>query len=323
MIWMCLLTVLLAVVPPCEARSTAGQASPELKTIEANGLRFAYLEMGSGPLVLLLHGFPDTADTWRHTMAHLAAAGYRAVAPFTRGYDPTDIPDDGDYSVLALANDAIALIEALGASEAVVVGHDWGASTAYTAAVMRPDLVRKLVTVAIPPPRLIEPNLGLLWRAPHFVLFQFGSLSEWYVSRNDFAYVDYLYSYWSPNGQWTPEDTAAVKQGFAKEGRLAAALGYYRQLAADARNDLRQQLYRSEIAVPTLVFAGDADILDVSVYDRLGEAIKAPHRLHVVRGAGHFLHREAPDEFADKLIAFLGQPRFARVRNETRTSIWE
>ncbi len=287
-------------------RSSGASDRPvEIKTVEANGLTFSYLERGTGPLVLLLHGFPDTAHTWSHTMDQLAASGYRAVAPFTRGYYPTDIPADGDYSVHTLARDALALIEALGEEEAVVVGHDWGASTAYTAAILRPDRVRKLVTVAIPPARLIEPSLGLLWRAPHFVLFQFGSLSEWYVSRNDFAYVDYLYSYWSPNGQWTPEETEAVKQGFRNEGRLPAALGYYRQLLADGSNEERQAVYRGDISVPTLVFAGDADILDPSVYDRLDEVLTGPHELLVVPDAGHFLHRETPEVFAEKLVEFI------------------
>ncbi len=306
-----ILVLLMAVTPGVAADEvrpvTDHHAAIEMKRIEANGLHFAYLEAGSGPLVVLLHGFPDTAYTWSDALRRLASAGYRAVAPFTRGYHPTDIPADGDYSLLALAGDAIALIEALGESEAVVVGHDWGASTAYTAANLRPERVRKLVTVAIPPARLIEPSLGLLWRAPHFVLFQFGSLSEWYVSRNDFAYVDYLYSYWSPNRQWTPRETEAVKEGFREPGRLAAALGYYRQLVADSRNAERQAVYRAKTSVPTLVFAGDADILDLSVYERLDEALSGPHELEVVPGAGHFLHREAPEVFADKLIGFIGR----------------
>ena len=97
-----------------------------LHFVDANGLKFAYLEEGTGPLVLMLHGFPDTAHTWDDLRSRIAAKGYRAVSPFMRGYHPTAIPDrDADQETLA--RDALALIEALGASEAVVIGHDFGA----------------------------------------------------------------------------------------------------------------------------------------------------------------------------------------------------
>src|ERR1700741_3439332 len=105
----------------------------DTKRIEANGLEFAYLEAGAGPLVLLLHGFPDTAYSFSAMLPRLAEAGYHAVAPFQRGYYPTAIPDDGDYSVLTLARDALALIAAFGKQTAVIVGHDWGASSGYVA----------------------------------------------------------------------------------------------------------------------------------------------------------------------------------------------
>src|ERR1700733_1465632 len=119
--------------------------------VEANGLRFAYLEDGSGPLVLMLHGFPDTAHTWDDLRPRIAAKGYRAVSPYMRGYQPTTIPD-ADPDQETLARDPLALIDAFGADEAVVIGHDWGASAAYGAAALGPDRVKKLFTVGIPPP---------------------------------------------------------------------------------------------------------------------------------------------------------------------------
>src|SRR3954465_5483310 len=103
-------------------------------TVEANGVTYGYLADGpeDGPLALCLHGFPDSAWTWRHLLPELAAAGYRAVAPFLRGYAPTSIPDDGLYQSGAVASDAIALHAALGGGDdAVVIGHDWGALAAY------------------------------------------------------------------------------------------------------------------------------------------------------------------------------------------------
>src|SRR5262245_22024238 len=118
--------------------------------VRANGLNFAFLEAGSGPLVLCLHGFPDHARSFMHQLAALAKAGFRAVAPFMRGYAPTDVPPDGPYQSAALAQDAVALIEALGYTRAAVFGHDWGAVAAYGAAVLAPERVPRLIVAAVP-----------------------------------------------------------------------------------------------------------------------------------------------------------------------------
>jgi pimeloyl-ACP methyl ester carboxylesterase len=123
--------------------------------VRANDLEFGLLEAGSGPLALCLHGFPDTAHTWQHLLPALAGAGFHAVAPFMRGYAPTAIPADGAYQVGALVADAVALHEALGGDgEAVLIGHDWGAETAYGAAAFAPERWRRLVTLAVPPAAL-------------------------------------------------------------------------------------------------------------------------------------------------------------------------
>src|ERR1700690_4202016 len=125
--------------------------------VDANGLKFAYLEEGSGPLVLLLHGFPDTAHTWDDLRPRIAAKGYRVVSPFMRGYRPSGIPDrDADQETLA--RDALALIDALGEKSAAVVGHDWGAAAAYGAAALDPGRVNKLISVGIPHPATLRPT---------------------------------------------------------------------------------------------------------------------------------------------------------------------
>src|SRR5437870_836166 len=111
--------------------------------VRANGLSFEVIEEGQGPLVLLLHGFPDTPQTWDQVRPALAAAGFRAASPFMRGYAPSEIPADGRYDAETLGRDAVALIEALGAESAVVVGHDWGATAAYAAASLAPERVSK------------------------------------------------------------------------------------------------------------------------------------------------------------------------------------
>src|SRR4030095_5324282 len=117
-------------------------------TVRTNGIDFHYLELGSGPLVLCLHGFPDNAYTYRYLLPALAAAGFRAVAPFMRGYAPTSAAPDGRYQSVLLAQDTVALITALGAERAFLVGHDWGAQATYGAAVLAPERIVRIVTLA-------------------------------------------------------------------------------------------------------------------------------------------------------------------------------
>ena len=143
--------------------SSSDGSPPALREarVRANGVEFAYLEAGEGPLALCLHGFPDSASTWRHLLPVLARAGFRAVAPYMRGYAPTGLAPDGAYQLGALVADAVALHEALGGDErAVLIGHDWGAETAYGAAALAPERWRRLVTLAVPPLALDEQLFG-------------------------------------------------------------------------------------------------------------------------------------------------------------------
>jgi heme-degrading monooxygenase HmoA len=122
-----------------------------MKRIRANGVDFAYLEDGEGPLVLLLHGFPDTARSWSHQMPALAAAGYRAVAPYLRGYPPTKGPRDGFYDMGTLATDIAELIRELsGRAPVHIVGQDWGAAITYSVLAAWPEIVRRAVVMAVP-----------------------------------------------------------------------------------------------------------------------------------------------------------------------------
>ena len=127
------------------------------RSVEANGIEFGILEVGSGPLALCLHGFPDSAHTWRYLLPELAQLGFRAVAPFMRGYAPTGLAPNGAYQFGALVADVIALHDALGGDErAVLIGNDWGAEAAYGAASLAPERWRLLVTIAVPPLALDE-----------------------------------------------------------------------------------------------------------------------------------------------------------------------
>jgi pimeloyl-ACP methyl ester carboxylesterase len=264
--------------------------------VDANGLRFGYLEQGAGPLVLLVHGFPDTAFTWDRALPALAEAGYRAVAPFTRGYAPTEIPADGAYDTDTLGKDLIALILALGADAAIVVGHDWGASAAYAAAALAPERVRLLVTVAIPHPRALKPTPSLLWRVRHFATLRTKGAAE-RIRRADLALVDELWHRWSPG--WKdipPAEMEPAKAAFREPGCLEAALGYYR--AISLRLPASHQL---PITVPAVAFAGEHDLIAPRTFEKARHCFTGPYEVVQMPG-GHFMHREHPDHFVRELV---------------------
>lgn len=262
--------------------------------IEANGLRHAYFDSGEGPLVILLHGFPDTPHTWDASTPALVEAGYRVVAPFLRGYAPSGIPDK-DTDGRDQGGDVLGLIEALGEETAVVVGHDWGASAAYSAAALGPARVSRLVTVAIPHPASIKPNLKLLWAARHFALLKLpGAVGRF--RKNDFAMTDELCRRWSPTWRFGPEDMEAVKNAFAAPGCLNAALGYYRAAPAVIPKWLRK------IEVPTVSFAGaDDPALSPADYEKARRWFTDDYAVVTLPG-GHFLHLEVPELFVPALV---------------------
>jgi pimeloyl-ACP methyl ester carboxylesterase len=266
--------------------------------VDANGLRFAYFEEGSGPLVLLLHGFPDTAHTWDELRPRIAAKGYRVVSPFMRGYAPSGIPDR-DTDQETLARDPLALIEALGAGDAIIVGHDFGASAVYGAAAVGPDRVKKIFALAIPHPAALRPTPKQIWGARHFATYKLpGSANRF--ARNDFAALPAIYRRWSPT--WTPDPSEfdAARATFSNPASLNAAFGYYRKLSPIPSASLR-----AHITVPAVVFAGlDDPNVEPSDYRAAGRMFDSEYIVEEVPG-GHFMHREHPEVFAERLLSHL------------------
>jgi pimeloyl-ACP methyl ester carboxylesterase len=273
------------------------EVGPVERSAEYEGQRFVYTDSGEGPLVVLFHGFPDTPQGWAATRDALNAAGYRTVVPYLRGYHPDTIVPGRSYSDQEIAADAVRLLDAIGADQAVLVGHDWGASIVYRAAALAPERVRALCGVAIPHLRLLGRSPGLLWRGRHFVTLSLPS-GQWLARRQDFAYLDTLMRRWAPNwsGPAREATLADVKRCFADPRVLDAALGYYRDTK---RTDL------PALSPPALIVGGTTDLIDIAAFNRSPEAFEGLCEVLIAEGAGHWPHREAAELFNQRLLSFL------------------
>jgi pimeloyl-ACP methyl ester carboxylesterase len=288
-------------------------------TIEANGLRFGYLAAGDDdrdrPLALCLHGFPDSARTWRHLLPALADAGFRAVAPWLRGYAPSEVPADGCYQTAMLGLDANALHEALGGDDdAVLIGHDWGAFAGYAAVQATPLRWRRLVTLAVPPPAAVAGSFftyDQLHRSWYMFFFQH-PLADMALPLDDLVFIDRLWADWSP-GYDAAEDLAHVKAALGDPANLAAAIGYYRAtlgdvgLSADPDVAALQAASMGVPPLPTLYLHG---LTDGCMGADLAESAAAflihdGSRSELVPHAGHFLHLERPDAVNQLILDFV------------------
>ena len=286
------------------------------RTVMANGLQFGVLEAGSGPLALCLHGFPDSARTWRYLLPALADAGFHAVAPFMRGYAPTGIPADGCFRLGALVADAVGLHDALGGDErAVLIGSDWGAETAYGAAAFAPDRWRRVVTLAVPPlalDTLIFADYDQLKRF-FYLFFLKTPFAEPVVAADDMAFLGRLWQDWSP-GYDAREELRNVKECLRGEGNLRAAIGYYRAEEPGLRHFSADGAYAAEEAAlagagpqPTLYLHGNRDgCIDLALVQDAGRHLATGSRMEVIEGAGHFPHVEKPAAVNARILAWLG-----------------
>jgi pimeloyl-ACP methyl ester carboxylesterase len=275
---------------------------PHVPTINANGLEFAYLEAGpsGGPLALCLHGFPDAAPTWNPLLAALGDAGFHAVAPWLRGYAPSEIPADGVYGVGALERDANALHEALGGDErAVVIGHDWGAIATYGLAVAAPERWRRVVTMAVPPSGALGmgflsfPQLKRSW----YMFFFQTPLADMAVGMDDLAFIDGLWADWSPGFDGSAH-IAAVKDALRDPANLSAAIGYYRAMLGGGE----QPATPGTPTQPVLYLHGRNDgCLGVELVDNAPMFLSPESRVEILDDCGHFLQVEQPD-LVNKLV---------------------
>lgn len=305
--------------------------------VEANGLRMHIAEQGTGPLVLLLHGFPESWYSWRRQLAALAEAGFRAVAPDQRGYGQTDRPDDpARYTMLHLVGDVIGLLDALGEERAVVVGHDWGAPVAWQVALLRPERVRGVVGLSVPYlPRGSRRPTATMPSGFYQRYFQAPGVAEaelerdarttlrrlLYAASGDLA-GDAALDMLIPPGRglldilpepsrlpaWlTAADLDYYAAEFARTG-FGGGLNWYR--AQDLSWELTAAWHGARVQPPALYIAGERDLV---VHLPGVRALIASLRALVpnltgallLPGCGHWTQQERPAEVNAALLAFL------------------
>ncbi len=274
----------------------------EFQTITAAGQSYVVSTAGEGPNIVLLHGFPDTPYSWSEIEAVLVKAGWRVSVSWLRGYHPDTLVPGRRYDPETIGRDALGLLDAIGASQAVIVGHDWGALVAYSAASLAPARVRALVTFAIPHPSVLTRSPGALWAVRHF----FGLKLPWapqVCRRNDFAYLDRLYRRWAPSwfGAARDQTLDAAKRALSLPGTLEGAIGYYRDLPLGKQPAVLAHVPQ----VPGLVVGGTEDLADSELFKRTAELMPSPSRALVLDGAGHWPHRERAALVVAEMAEFL------------------
>lgn len=312
--------------------------------VETNGIRMHVAEAGSGPLVVLLHGFPESWYSWRNQLRALAEAGYHVVAPDQRGYGQTDRPDEvRAYTMLHLVGDVVGLLDALGEQQAVVVGHDWGAPVAWHTALLRPDRVRAVVGLSVPfrprgpasPLSIMRARLG---EGFYQAYFQQPGVADAELSRDVRATLRRLLYSASGDVPWTGESRQPVVPDgggfldllveppalpewlteadldfftgeFERTG-FTGGLNWYRNI--DLGWELLAPWQGAIVTPPALYVAGDRDLVVnlPGVKERLADQKTSVPRLEPVvllPGCGHWTQQERPAEVNAALLEFLGK----------------
>ncbi|WAC53631.1 alpha/beta fold hydrolase [Gordonia sp. SL306] len=292
--------------------------APGRVIVDLGHIRLHALTWGEpgAPLAICLHGFPDSAWTWRHLAPELAAAGYRVVAPFTRGYSPSEIPADGDYHVAALAHDVLALHRELdGDDRAVLIGHDWGALTAHAILARDDHPFRRVVAVVVPPIAAMR-QAGTSVRARLRLIPQQMAMS-WYIGFNQIPFlpervlgwlIPTLWRRWGPSPDVDDIDNALATVPNRAHG--SAVLGYYRAMLrprVDARYADHASDWLRPPRTPLLYLHGALDgCMQVDFTDGLAELLPTGSEVARIDHAGHFVHLDQRDRVHRRVVGFLG-----------------
>lgn len=294
---------------------------PRHVTYAGAAITFHALEWGepTSPLMLCLHGYPDSPHTWRDVAPLVASAGYRVVAPWTRGYAPTDQAPDGSYHVGSLVQDALELHQLAGGDgRAVLIGHDWGAVVANAVAAQPSQPFADIVSIAVPPLSVFAIGGGSRLRFLRDVGRQL--LMSWYTvwhqipllaERSMTHLVPWLWRRWSP-GLEPSADLDLLAPAF--EGRQHDVLSYYRHVlrpwSAPAQVKPLQRTWTSQPRHAILYLHGvDDGCLHVSWAERAALSLPDDCSVHVLDGCGHFLQRECPDVVAQHILSHVNRRR--------------
>jgi pimeloyl-ACP methyl ester carboxylesterase len=273
---------------------------------EVGDVRLHYVEAGEGPLIVLLHGFPEFWFGWRRQIRPLAAAGFRVVAPDMRGYNLSSRPAGvAAYTADRLAADVRGLIRERGAESALLVGHDWGATVAWGTAINHPEVVDRLAILNVPHPRRLLHGLRTprqLLKSWYFFFFQLPGLPERCVRARRWWYFRHFLHDARP-GAYTPQDIERYVEAWSQPGAATAMLNYYR--AALRQSPKRAEARLRPIQAPTLVIWGQRDRY-------VGPELAEPNRDDVpnldrvarLPDASHWVHHDEPERVTQLLIDF-------------------
>ncbi len=278
--------------------------------LEANGLHFRCLAAGpaDGEPVLMLHGFPEGAESWTPQLESLAADGLRGVAPDMRGYGGSDAPaEESAYRIAALIADAVGLLDALGWQTAHVAGHDWGSLVGWPLVAQHQDRVRTWTSLSIGHPYALAEaakDEDQRRRSSYIRLFREpGGKAEQVLSEDGWRRLRAMYRI-GPNPDAIPEPVVnAYVEGFARPGRMTAALNYYRAAITQIA-----EATAAPIRVPTALVWGEQDPAVGPIGAHGTERhVEGPYRFTALAGAGHWLRFERPAEVTDALLANIGR----------------
>jgi pimeloyl-ACP methyl ester carboxylesterase len=285
--------------------SASTTATLQHQFIETNGIRLHYVIQGSGPLLLLLHGFPEFWYTWRHQIP-VFAEHFTVVAVDLRGYNDSDKPPDvRDYTLNELTKDVTGVVTGLGYDQCVLVGHDWGGAIAWNVAYEHPDLIEKLIILNCPHPRRFVEGLRnpMQWlRSAYIGFFQLPFLPELLLQANDYQFIDNAFDNMAVNRSAISEtDVQAFKTAIARTGALQAGLNYYRNL-------LSPGLFQQEwpvLEVPTLMIWGEDDPAFETALAEGTENYVRDFHLRYISQCGHWVPQEFPTLVNQYMAEFL------------------
>lgn len=296
----------------------AMDAQPIIKTshIKVNGYNFTYLEAGTGPMIIFLHGFPDNPYSFKSQIIELAKAGYHCVAPYKRGFTPGDtIVNPIQHSSL-YTQDVLTLIDSFNEKQVILVGHDWGAGAAYGVAQVAPEKVKAMITMAIPLSAAFfasyTNNLNQVKRSWYLFFFQ-SSYAIDAFKNNDYAMIDTLWRDWCPGWKNYSDHLKSVKETFRKSGSAESAINYYRQsfgnytLTDPSLLKIQNAFSAGKpFSVPTLYLHGQNDgCIGVENVEGMENLFAGKFEKHIIPGAGHFIQMEKPEIVSDYILGFL------------------